>query len=170
MEDNNNSINNENNSDDIFLTPEGLKKYKEDLAFLINDERPKVQQSLKEARAQGDLSENADYDAAKNKQSEIENKITRLENVITNSKIIKKVAGKITVVDLGEVVTYEKKNGDKITIKIVDSVESDPFQKLPLISMKSPIGSALLGRKIGDVVKINAPKSFQVTILEIKKS
>ncbi len=170
MEDNNNSKNNKKNSGDIFITPEGLKKNKEELAFLINDERPKVQEALKEARAQGDLSENADYDAAKNKQSEIENKITRLENIITNSKLIKKVVGKITVVDLGEIVTYKKKNGEKITIKIVDSVESDPFQKLPLISMKSPIGSALLGQKIGDVVKINAPKSFQVTILDIKKS
>lgn len=152
----------------IQITQEGLNKYKMELRKLIEFDRPAVLELLKEARTQGDLSENADYDASKEKQSEIENRILDLENIISRSVIIdvKKLSDKI--VQLGDIVEYTK-NNKIIKIQVVDSIESNPLDEIPKVSDKSPLGKAIIGKNIKTKVKVSAGKSFNIEILRIVK-
>ncbi|QHX36042.1 transcription elongation factor GreA [Spiroplasma sp. TIUS-1] len=154
----------------VILTKEGLKQLEIELDNLITVVRPKVIEELVEARAQGDLSENADYDAARNRQAEVEARIKELEAQIRKASIIdeKKSTSKEKLVAVGtEVELLNKKNKKTYTFYIVGPIEADPF--LNKISNESPIAEAILGKKVGDVVKIkNIQQPYEIQIKSIK--
>ncbi len=147
--------------EEILITKEGLKKLKEELEFLKSTKRQEIADRLKEAISYGDLSENAEYEEAKNDQAFIEGRILELENQIKKAKIItesmtaKAAAAKI--IDIGSEVTVRNKTDDDEpeTYTIVGSMEADPIEHK--ISNESPIGKALLGHEKGDTVEVVAP-------------
>ena len=150
----------------VFLTQEGYDEIKEELDNLINVKRPENIIAIKEARALGDLSENADYDAARNEQAEIEARIKKLEAIVDNVEIIDQVT--TDEVGLGNTVkiSYVDDEDDEDEYKIVGSQEADPFESK--ISNESPIAKALLGHKVGDVVSVESPNgSYEIKIVEI---
>ncbi len=150
----------------VFLTQEGYDEIKEELDNLINVKRPENIIAIKEARALGDLSENADYDAARNEQAEIEARIKKLESIVENVEIIDEVT--TDEVGLGNTVkiSYVDDEDDEDEYKIVGSQEADPFESK--ISNESPIAKALLGHKVGDIVSVESPNgSYEIKIVEI---
>ncbi|MGN0992659.1 MAG: transcription elongation factor GreA [Bacilli bacterium] len=150
----------------VFLTQEGYDEIKEELNYLITEKRPENIIAIKEARALGDLSENADYDAARNEQAEIEARIKKLEAIIENVEIIEEVS--TDSVGLGNTVkiSYVDDEDDLDEYKIVGSQEADPFESK--ISNESPIAKALMGHKVGDVVSVESPNgNYEVKIVEI---
>ena len=150
----------------VFLTQEGYDEIKEELDNLINVKRPENIIAIKEARALGDLSENADYDAARNEQAEIEARIKKLESIMENVEIIEEVT--TDHVGLGNTVkiSYIDDDEDLDEYKIVGSQEADPFESK--ISNESPIAKALMGHKVGDVVSVESPNgSYEIKIVEI---
>lgn len=159
-------------SDDATLvTKEGLKKLQDELDFLKNVERKQVAEQLKEAISYGDLSENAEYEEAKNKQAFIEGRIIELEGKVKNAHIISESdakASKGTIVEIGSKVTVQNitDKEEPETYTIVGSMETDPINHK--ISNESPIGKAILGRKKGDVVEVKAPAGmFQYEIMKV---
>ena len=150
----------------IYLTQEGYDEIKEELDNLINVKRPENIVAIKEARALGDLSENADYDAARNEQAEIEARIKKLESIVDNVEIIEEVA--TDKVGLGNTVkiSYVDDEDDQDEYKIVGSQEADPFESK--ISNESPIAKALMGHKVGDVVSVDSPNgNYEIKIVNI---
>ena len=152
--------------DKFYVTEEGLDELKKQLDELIHVTRNEVIEELKAARAQGDLSENADYDAARDHQAQVESKIKELEYQIKNAEIIKdKRAGK--TVRIGSTIEVQELDTKaKLTYKIVGSVEADPLNGL--LSNVTPLAEAILDRKVGDVVTVNVEKPYDVKILNIK--
>ena len=151
----------------IYLTEEGLKDLQAELDDLINVKRPANILSIKEARSLGDLSENADYDAAKNEQAQIEGRIKTIEKMLENVEIIKDVPK--DKVGLGSTVgiKYVDDPDDTDEYKIVGSQEADPFEGR--ISNESPIAKALMNHKKGDVITVESPNgNYEVEITEIK--
>lgn len=139
-----------------YYTEEGLQKLKDELNQLINVERKKISQQIAEARDKGDLSENAEYDAAKDAQGMLELKISKLQNVIRNAKIIDESKLDVSKVLILSVVTIKNlPNGKTMTYNLVPENEAD--LKLGKISVNSPIAKGLLGKKVGDKVDINVP-------------
>ena len=151
---------------DILLTSDGFLELEEELNELKNVRRPKVIEAIKDARSQGDLSENADYDAARNEQAEVEGRIKELEFMLANATIIEKKNSHI--VDVGSTVTIKYVDDDEEDeYKIVGSQEADPFESR--ISNESPIAKALFDHKVGDVVTVESPNgSYEIEIIEIK--
>ena len=150
----------------VYLTQEGLDELKSELDNLINVKRPENIQSIKEARSLGDLSENADYDAARNEQAQIEGRIKTIEKMLENVSIITKTD--TSKVSLGTTVSikYVDDDEDEDEYKIVGSQEADPFESK--ISNESPIAQALLNHKVGDIVTVESPNgSYQVEITAI---
>ena len=149
----------------VFLTQEGFNEIKEELDNLINVKRPENIIAIKEARALGDLSENADYDAARNEQAEIEARIKKLESIVENVEIIEEIS--TDEVGLGNTVKISYVDDeDEDEYKIVGSQEADPFESK--ISNESPIAKALIGHEVGDVVSVESPNgSYEVKIIEI---
>lgn len=137
----------------FIMTAEGFLEAENELNELKNVRRPEVIKALKEARALGDLSENADYDAARNEQAIIEAKIGELEYKLEHAQIIDNKTK--NEVSLGSVVTISYSDGEEEEYKIVGSMEADPFDNK--ISNESPLGIALLKHKIGDVVNVESP-------------
>lgn len=162
-------------SDDKFtlITKEGLEKLKEELNFLKEVKRKEVAERLKEAISYGDLSENAEYEEAKNEQAFIEGRILELEEKIKYAKIIEdttKKGGAGATVQLGSVVVIQnlssRSNQDQ-EYTIVGSTEADPINHK--ISNVSPVGKALLEQKVGEVVKVMAPAGvIEYKIIKIK--
>ena len=151
------------------LTKEGYKKLEEELRHLIDVDREEVKAQLKEARAQGDLSENADYDAARARQAEVEGRITEIENILANAEIITEKKGDSKKIGLGSTVEVEYLGVGKTgTYTIVGTIESDPFQGK--ISNSSPLGLALIGKKEGDIVDVKGNKAYQVKINKLLKN
>ena len=147
------------------MTQEGLDKLQAELDELKNVRRPEIIQALKEARAQGDLSENAEYDAARNNQAEVEAKIKELEILIENTEVV--TAVKTDKVRVGVNVKIEYVDDKEVeTYSIVGSKEVDPFENK--ISDESPIAQAIMGGKVGDVRTVKSPNgTYDVKILEI---
>lgn len=151
--------------EDIILTSEGKKKLEKELQRLIHDVRPEVIEELKVARAQGDLSENADYDAARARQSEVETEIKKIEMMLQNCRVIDG-DDNTTSVRAGASVTIEIVSTKKrATYQIRGSVEADPLNGI--ISNSSPLALAIIGRTIGETVKVEAPKPYEVKIISI---
>lgn len=153
------------------LTREGLKKYEDELHDLKVVKRKEVAQKIKEAREQGDLSENAEYDAAKDEQRDIEARIEELEALLKNVEVVdmETDADDVTKVNFGLVVTVKDNEfGDEMEFKIVGATEANSLKGK--ISNESPLGKALIGSKKGDVVTVEAPAGvIEYTILDIKK-
>ncbi|MDD5932743.1 MAG: transcription elongation factor GreA [bacterium] len=155
---------------EIYLTQEGLDDIKKQYRQLVDVERVEVIEQLQAARAMGDLSENADYDSARNRQAEIEGKIAELENIIANAVVVESnkqsktigISNIIRILDLSE--------NEEYTVKIVSSIESDPLSdpSLMKISNVCPLGEALINAKLNDVVTVKTAKPYQVKVLEIK--
>ena len=151
------------------ITAEGLKKLEEELAQRKGPIREEIVERLKEARAQGDLSENSEYDQAKEDQGKNESRIVELELMIKTAVIIDTTAsGKEGIVSLGcTVVLKDVETGEEETYAIVGTTEADPFNNK--ISNESPVGTAILGKKIHDVVVANTPAGeLSYEILEVK--
>jgi len=148
------------------LTEDGLRELQAELDELINVKRPANLKAIKEARALGDLSENADYDAAKNDQAELEGRIKTIEKMLENYQIIEKKAS--DKVSLGSTVEIKYVDDDEIDeYKIVGSQEADPFQSK--ISNESPIAKAILNKKVGDIVDVESPNGvYKIEITGIK--
>lgn len=156
-------------SEKVILTEEGklqLEKRLEELKFV---KRPEITERIKIARDFGDLSENAEYDAAKNEQARIEGEIVEIEAKLKVAEIIK--AGKKDVVSVGMKVVVFDEDGDpqEVEYELVGTTEADVYKNK--ISNESPLGQALIGRKVGDVVTVNAPGcAYPVKILAIKRA
>ena len=153
-------------SKEIYLTASGLKEIQDELDELKNVKRPEVITALKEARALGDLSENAEYDAARNEQAQIEGRIKQLEKMLENVSIISEVSK--DKVGIGNTVAIKYVDDDEEDeYKIVGSQEADPFESR--ISNESPIAKALFDHKVGDIVTVESPNgSYEIEIIEIK--
>ena len=154
------------NKNVVYLTQEGLDELKKELDELINIKRPENIQAIKEARSLGDLSENAEYDAARNEQAQIEARIKQLEKMLENVSIIEDVG--TDKVRIGNTVAIKYVDDDEEDeYKIVGSQEADPFESK--ISNESPIAQALFDHKVGDVVTVQSPNgSYEVEIINIK--
>ncbi len=139
-----------------YYTEEGLKKLKDELNYLRTKGRADIARQIAEARDKGDLSENAEYDAAKNAQGLLELKIAKLEQIVGNGRVIdenKIDTSQVSI--LSKVKIRNKKNGTVITYTIVSEEEAD--LKTGKISVNSPIGKGLLGKKAGEVAEIDVP-------------
>ena len=151
------------------ITAEGLRKLEEELAQRKGPIREEIVERLKEARAQGDLSENSEYDQAKEDQGKNESRIVELEQMIKTAVIIDTTAsGKEGIVSLGcTVILKDVETGEEETYTVVGTTEADPFNNK--ISNESPVGTAILGKKVHDVVVANTPAGeLSYEILEVK--
>ena len=147
----------------IYVTKEGYESLKAELRYLIDVERPQVLIEIKEARAQGDLSENADYDAARDKQAIIEAKITELTEKIENAQIIT-TTGNANVVKIGCYVVLKFSNGlPEAEYQIVGSTEVNPKENK--ISNECALSKAIFGHKVGDKVNVKAARPYDVEIV-----
>ena len=150
------------------LTLQGYQELKDELDNLINVKRPENIKAIKDARSLGDLSENADYDAARNEQAELEGRIKQLEKLLENVEIIDSLKQDKGVVSVGNTVSikYMDDSDDVEEYQIVGSQEADPFASK--ISNESPIAQALMNHKVGDVVDVESPNGvYQVEITAI---
>ncbi|MEI2665553.1 transcription elongation factor GreA [Rossellomorea sp. LJF3] len=155
-------------TDKVFpMTAEGKEKLEKELENLKTVKRKEVVERIKIARSFGDLSENSEYDAAKDEQAFVEGRISTLENMIRNAKIIQEDDMNSDTVQLGKKVTFvELPDGDKETYTIVGSAEADPFEGK--ISNDSPIAKSLLGHKVGAKVNVQTPGGeMSVKIVEV---
>lgn len=145
-------------AEEILLTQEGYDKLEAERDQLVSVRRKEVSERLKEAISYGDLSENAEYDAAKNEQAELEERIHKLENMLRNAKIINEDEVTGDSVNVGLTVTVvETETGEEEKFVIVGSTEADPFAEPAKISNESLVGKGLLGKAKGDVVEIIVP-------------
>jgi transcription elongation factor GreA len=150
--------------DAVYITKEGLKKLKSELAVLVDEKRPEIAKKIKEAREMGDISENSAYDDARQEQAFIEGRIEELEEIIKNA-VIREVKAKDSV-DVGAKVVVHIE-GDEEEFHIVGATEADPLNRK--ISHESPLGSALLGKKVGEKIKVEAPVGdLTYTVLKIE--
>lgn len=151
------------------LTSAGAKKLEDELKELKEVRRSEIAQKIKEARAQGDLSENAEYDAAKEEQGEVEARIEEIELTLKNSEIVEE-SGDISRVFIGAVVTvYDEEEEEEYDLSLVGSNEVNSLENR--ISSESPLGSALLGAQVGDRVSFTAPGgTFYYKVLGIRKN
>lgn len=153
-----------------YYTPEGLKKLKAELDQLRDVERPKASQAIAEARDKGDLSENAEYDAAKEAQGLLEMKIAKLEEVVANARIIdESQLDNSKALVLSTVKIKNQANGQEMKYTLVAESEAD--LKTGKISVTSPIGKGLLGKSVGDIAEIEVPNgTLKLEILEISRA
>lgn len=153
--------------EEYLLTTDGFLKLEEELNDLKTVKRPQVIEAIKDARAQGDLSENADYDAARDDQAKLEARIKELEKMLDNAVIIDEKSKKSGSVSLGSTVQISYiDDDDEEEYKIVGSLEANPFENR--ISNESPIGKAILGKSIGDIVSVESPNgSYEIKILSV---
>lgn len=153
----------------IKVTDEGLKKLHDELENLKTVGRADIAEKIKIARGYGDLSENSEYDEAKNEQAKIEARIVEIEAMLKNVEIIKDVKGKSKTVIVGTMVkVLDEAENEECEYRVVGSTEADP--RRGLISDESPVGKALIGKKVGDDVIVEAPGGeFKLKILAISK-
>lgn len=154
---------------DVILTREGLEQLEQELENLRSVKRTEVKERLKEAIALGDLSENSEYDDAKNEQAFMEGRILELEKMIRNAKVIEDGTHVEGVVSVGSLVKVKDIEFDEINeYRLVGTVEADPMNNR--ISNESPVGRALLGHKAGEIIDVEAPAGvIKLEILEISK-
>ena len=139
-----------------YLTPEGKKQLEEKLNFYKTVKRPEVVKRIGIAREFGDLSENSEYDAAKDEQAQIEAEITEMENILLNAEIIDKKKLNADVVSIGcKVKLYDEDFDEEVEYRITGSSESDP--RNGIISNVSPVGAALIGHKVGESIVVKTP-------------
>lgn len=152
------------------MTYEGLKKLEDELQDLIVVKRKEVAEKIKEAREQGDLSENAEYDAAKDEQRDIEARIEEIEKILKNAEVFDEEDVDLEKVGLGSSVTIlDCEYDEELVYKIVGSTEANSLKGK--ISNESPVGRALLGKKVGDTIKVETQMGeLEYKILEINRA
>ncbi|APC48184.1 transcription elongation factor GreA [Virgibacillus halodenitrificans] len=152
----------------FYMTQEGKEKLEEELHYLKTDRRQEVVERIKVARDFGDLSENSEYDAAKDEQAFVESRIAQVEKMIRNAVIIENDNDNPNVVSLGKSVTFQElPDGDEETYMIVGSAEADPFEGK--ISNDSPMAKSLLGQEVGTEVAVVTPGGeIQVKIVNVE--
>ena len=156
---------------EVFLTKEGYKELQDRLAYLKSEGRVDVANKIAVARSFGDISENSEYDAAREEEAQLEQEIAIIENQLRNAKIISKMKVDENVVNIGATVEVQDMQWkDKFSFKIMGSYDSDPSKGL--ISNESPIGKALMGKAVGDEVFVETPdpsdNDMKIKILSIK--
>ena len=151
------------------LTYTGLKQYEDELQDLKVNKRQEIAQKIKEAREQGDLSENAEYDAAKDEQRDIEARIEQLEKLLKNAEVVVEEETDLEKINIGcRVKLLDVEEDEEMEFKIVGSTEANSLQNK--ISNESPVGHALLGKKVGDVVDVETQAGMiQYKVLEIQR-
>ncbi|QHE53077.1 transcription elongation factor GreA [Pontibacillus sp. HMF3514] len=151
-----------------YMTQEGKEKLEEELHYLKTEKRQEVVERIKIARGFGDLSENSEYDAAKDEQAFVESRISHVENMIRNAVIIENDTGNKNEVQLGKSVTFQEiPDGDEETYTIVGSAEADPFEGK--ISNESPMAKSLMGREVGEEVTVATPGGdIDVKIMKVE--
>jgi transcription elongation factor GreA len=151
-------------AEEIVLTPEGKKKLETELDLLVNVKRAEVSERIKQAKGFGDLSENSEYDDAKNEQGFVESRIAEIQMILDHAEIVAP-ARRATKVAVGTTVTLKPSGrGTQVDYHIVGSAEADPNRSA--ISNESPVGSALIGHKKGDIIEVQTPrgaKTFEIT-------
>ncbi|EOC99775.1 transcription elongation factor GreA [Caldisalinibacter kiritimatiensis] len=154
---------------EVILTSEGLKKVENELEYLKTVKRKEVAERIKQAIAFGDISENSEYDEAKNEQAQVEERIAKLEKMLRYAKVIDAADISVDVVSVGSRVTVKDEEfNEEIEYTIVGSAEADPYEAK--ISNESPVGKALIGRKVGDVVEVQVPDGvIKYEVLKIEK-
>lgn len=152
------------------LTYEGLRLLEEELQSLKLSKRKEVAQKIKEAREQGDLSENAEYDAAKDEQREVESRIEEIDKILKNAEVVVEDEVEVDVINIGcRVKILDVEYDEEMEYKIVGSTEANSLKGK--ISNESPVGKALIGARIGDIVNVETHSGvLQYKILEIQKS
>ena len=156
-----------NDKKPIYLTQKGFDELKVELDELINVKRPANIIAIKEARALGDLSENADYDSARDEQAQIEGRIQKIEKMLEAAVIIEETTKDQVGIGSTVQIKYMDEDDEVDEYQIVGSQEADPF--MSKISNESPIAQALLNRKVGDIVTVESPNgSYKIEITEIK--
>ena len=150
------------------LTKEGIAKLEAEYRHLLDVVRPQNTKDLVDARALGDLSENADYDAARDAQARTESRIQEIENILNNYELIKESSSTKTV-KIGSCVVIKDLSFDEETkYDIVGSIEANPLENK--ISAESPLAMAVLGHKVGEKITVNAPVPYEVEIVSIEKN
>ena len=155
---------------DVILTPEGLEKLKQEIEYLSTEKRREVAERIKEAREFGDISENSEYDDAKNEQAMLEARIATLEDKLRSASVIDASELDADVVRVGSLVhVKDEGSGKSLTYTIVGSTEANPSENK--LSNESPVGQALVGRKKGDTAKVQLPngksRELKVTKIEV---
>lgn len=141
---------------EVFLTANGLQKLEDELDVLKSVKRREIADRIKQALAFGDISENSEYDQAKNDQAQLEDRIAKVEAMLRNAILIDENDIKTDVVGIGsKVLIHDKEYDEEMELVIVGSAEADPTEGM--ISNESPVGSALLGRKAGDLIDVSVP-------------
>ena len=149
------------------ITREGKEQFERELDYLIHVAQPQNLEDLAAARAQGDLSENADYDAARKKQAEIEARITELEKILDNCEVIESATTGAKVVDFGSnVKILDLTTDEEDEYLIVNTIEVNNVLENK-ISVESPLAKAIIGHQVGDVVTVSGPVKYDVKIVEI---
>lgn len=153
--------------EEIILTQEGYNKAQKELEYLVSVMRLEIAEKIKEAKSFGDLSENAEYDEAKNNQDEIEKKIAKLEYLLNHAVVVDDTDIHVSKVSIGSLVKlYDEEFDEEIEYLIVGATEADPFNGK--ISNISPLGKALIGKEVGEKVEVEAPDGvIRYSILEI---
>jgi transcription elongation factor GreA len=153
---------------EVILTPEGYEKLKQEIEVLSNDRRREVADRIRVAREFGDITENAEYDDAKNEQAMLEHKIAQLEDRLVNARVIRSGDVDLSVVSVGAKVRLRDVDANKtVEYTIVGSAEADPAESK--LSNESPVGRAIIGKKKGETVEVTAPRgSLKYKILDIK--
>lgn len=151
------------------MTADGIKKLEDELDFLKTVKRREITEKIKVALSFGDLSENAEYDEAKNEQGFVEGRITQLENMLRNAEVVDESDIQSDIVNIGTIVKVKDYDFDEIVeYKIVGSAEAEPENDK--ISNESPVGSALVGKKVGDIIEVVIPDGIsKYEVLEIKR-
>ena len=151
----------------IYVTEEGLKKLQDEYQNLVHVVREEVKAELKEARSLGDLSENADYDAARDKQAQVESRISELENMLSHIEIIDTKKSGSKTVQIGSTVEIEFLDTQETsTYSIVGSTEADPLNGK--LSNEKQLAQAILNKKVGATVTVNVKKPYKVIIVKVK--
>jgi len=152
------------------LTYEGLRQLEDELHDLKVNQRKEVAQKIKEAREQGDLSENAEYDSAKDEQRDIESRIEEIDKILKNAEVVIEDEVEVDVINIGcKVKIYDIEYNEELEYKLVGSTEANSLKGK--ISNESPVGSALLGKRVGEVVNVQIhSNTLQYKILEIQRS
>lgn len=154
---------------EVLLTVEGKEELEKKLEYLKTQKRYEISEQIKEARAFGDISENAEYDEAKNEQARIEGEILQIENKLRHAKVVKDDEISTDVISVGTNVTVlDVELKEKMELSIVGSTEADPYKGK--MSNESPVGKALIGRKKGETIKVETPAGdIKFKILAISK-
>ena len=160
-----------NDNNKVVLTEEGYENLKEELDHLVNVKRKEVAERIKVARDFGDISENSEYDEAKNEQAFVEGRIQEIKNMLDNAEIVREEEVSDEIVSVGNIVKIRDiDTDDEFTYRIVGSAESDPLNNK--ISNESPIGKAIIGHKVGDSVEIEVPsglKTYEILLIKKRK-